>query len=39
MARRITHMHRGNPPLDGEKMYITGWFCAAKVTLNEVKGK
>jgi len=22
----FTHMHRGNPPLDGEKMYITGWF-------------
>ena len=26
-----THMHRGNPPLDGEKMYITGWFNAAKM--------
>ena len=25
-----THMHRGNPPLDGEKMYITGWFIGAK---------
>ena len=24
----FTHMHRGNPPLDGEKMYITGWFTA-----------
>ena len=23
----FTHMHRGNPPLDGEKMYITGWFA------------
>jgi hypothetical protein len=22
----FTHMHRGNPPLDGEKYYITGWF-------------
>ena len=22
----FTHMHRGNPPLAGEKMYITGWF-------------
>ena len=21
-----THMHRGNPPLDGEKMYIDGWL-------------
>ena len=27
----FTHMHRGNPPLDGEKMYITGWFTGAKV--------
>ena len=26
-----THMHRGNSPLDGEKMYITGWFNAAKM--------
>ena len=22
----FTHMHRGNPPLKGEKIYITGWF-------------
>ena len=22
----FTHMHRGNPPLEGEKIYITGWF-------------
>jgi len=22
----FTHRHRGNPPLKGEKMYITGWF-------------
>jgi len=22
----FTHMHRGNPPLKGEKYYITGWF-------------
>ena len=35
----FTHMHRGNPPLDGEKMYITGWFSAAKVTLDDVAGK
>ena len=21
-----THRHRGNPPLKGEKIYITGWF-------------
>ena len=27
----FTHIHRGNPPLDGEKMYITGWFNTAKV--------
>ena len=29
----FTHMHRGNPPLDGEKMYITGWFNTAKIDL------
>jgi hypothetical protein len=22
----FTHLHRGNPPIEGEKMYITGWF-------------
>ena len=22
----FTHMHRGNPPLKGEKIYISGWF-------------
>ena len=22
----FTHVHRGNPPLKGEKYYITGWF-------------
>ena len=22
----FTHKHRGNPPLKGEKFYITGWF-------------
>ena len=22
----FTHLHRGNPPLKGEKHYITGWF-------------
>ena len=21
-----THTHRGNPPLEGQKTYITGWF-------------
>ena len=25
----FTHTHRGNPPLDGEKYYITGWFSVA----------
>ena len=27
----FTHMHRGNPPLDGEKMYITGWFNGSRI--------
>ena len=22
----FTHKHRGNPPLKGEKIYLTGWF-------------
>ena len=22
----FTHKHRGNPPLKGEKFYITGWM-------------
>ena len=35
----FTHMHRGNPPLDGEKMYITGWFNAAKIDMKDVVGK
>jgi hypothetical protein len=26
----FTHVHRGNPPLDGEKMYVTGWFTCGK---------
>ena len=26
-----THMHRGNPPLDGDKMYITGWFHSPRI--------
>ena len=26
-----THIHRGNPPLGGEKMYIDGWFNCAKI--------
>jgi hypothetical protein len=24
----FTHKHRGNPPLEGQKTYITGWFDA-----------
>jgi hypothetical protein len=30
----FTHVHRGNPPLEGEKMYITGWFTAGKEAFN-----
>ena len=26
----FTHVHRGLMPLDGEKMYITGWFTCGK---------
>ena len=26
-----THIHRGNPPLDGEKMYIDGWFLGGRL--------
>jgi len=28
----FTHKHRGNPPLKGEKMYITGWFNMSPFT-------
>ena len=35
----FTHMHRGNPPLDGEKMYITGWFTVTNIPLNDIVGK
>ena len=31
----FTHMHRGNPPIDGEKMYITGWFTGARVDVTQ----
>ena len=34
----FTHMHRGNPPLDGEKMYITGWFHSAKIDFKNSGG-
>jgi len=33
-----THMHRGLMPLDGEKMYITGWFTAARVGFHDNRG-
>ena len=35
----FTHMHRGNPPLDGEKMYIDGWFTAARIDIRDIAGK
>jgi len=31
----FTHMHRGSPPLDGEKMYITGWLNVSRVNFGE----
>ena len=34
-----THMHRGNPPLDGEKMYITGWFNISRVDFRDGMNK
>ncbi len=30
----FTHMHRGNPPLKGEKIYITGWFNMSPFSKN-----
>ena len=33
----FTHMHRGNPPLVGEKMYITGWFNSARADFSQSK--
>ena len=35
----FTHMHRGNPPLEGEKMYITGWLNASRTLEIDVRGK
>ena len=35
----FTHMHRGNPPLDGEKMYITGWFTITRADFDDIAGK
>ena len=29
-----THMHRGLMPLDGEKMYITGWITGSKINFD-----
>ena len=31
----FTHMHRGLMPLEGEKMYITGWFHCGRVDFEE----
>ena len=33
-----THLHRGNPPLKGDKMYVTGWFTGGK-GLHDASGK
>jgi len=33
-----THIHRGNPPLNGEKMYIDGWFTSGKGDTNIDRG-
>ena len=27
----FTHKHRGNPPLKGEKIYMTGWLNIAPI--------
>ena len=29
----FTHKHRGNPPLKGEKIYLTGWFNMSPLNL------
>ena len=34
----FTHMHRGLMPLEGEKMYITGWFSAARIEFGDASG-
>lgn len=31
----FTHQHRGNPPLKGEKMYITGWLIMTTESIND----
>jgi len=33
----FTHLHRGNPPLKGDKLYITGWFTIVPDTETFVK--
>ena len=35
----FTHMHRGNPPLEGKKMYITGWFEGGRTNPKDGVGK
>ena len=34
----FTHKHRGNPPLKGEKLYITGWFNMSPLSSQGRKG-
>jgi hypothetical protein len=31
----FTHKHRGNPPLEGQKTYLTGWFDLVEPTNQE----
>ena len=35
----FTHLHRGNPPLDGEKMYIDGWFTGGRLDPSDIGNK
>ena len=35
----FTHIHRGNPPIDGEKMYIDGWFTTGREDLRNISDK
>ena len=34
----FTHKHRGNPPLKGEKIYLTGWFNMSPIDPRYMKG-
>jgi len=31
----FTHKHRGNPPLEGQKTYLTGWFDLVSPSLQQ----